>query len=467
MNQDISLAVASAGADAISDQISTSNVADKSLTATTDPHVGFAARGVPDPVGRLNPNNRLDRLRSVCPVIYDAHLGGYLLTRHDDIRGLLRDRTLFRNPDKAASETAALKRVALFAPGKDEHRYSLILLDEPDHSRVRVPLAQALNARMVKCRPLVTEVVGRCLDNLSLKDEFDAVSEFAHPIPINVIAGILGVDSDRLPEFREWSEAAILWMSPDRSAVDTARMNAANLALNEYFSSLIERRRRNPQDDLISDLVALQMNGAQVDDIDLQMSLRTLMVAGNITTTDLIGSMVLLLLSHEDQLQKLRAKPELIGSAVEETLRFEPPFELTTRITSHAMVIGNCKVDKANYLALSIRAANRDPAIYSSPHEFDIERRESGHVAFGGGAHLCLGAPLARMEAQVAVLALIQRFPELRLVDSGVPPLWRMMPPLRGLAKLPVKIGRREAGPHSSDQDKINLDRGAHNVHLN
>jgi cytochrome P450 len=400
-----------------------------------------------DPVARISPDKRLDRLRRECPVLHDPQIGGYFLTRRDDVRAALRNGEMFRNPDKADPATGSLKRMDLRSPG-DGGRYSLLLLDEPDHTRVREPLARALNARIARCRPLVSSIVDACLDRLSGKQEFDAVADFADLVPVRVIAGIIGVEAERADEFKQWSDAAILWMHPMRSAAATARMQAANQALNAYFGALIASRRAEPRDDLVSDLVALQAQGAEVDDLDLQMSLRTLIVAGNTTTADLIGNMLWLLLSHPAELNKLQENPELITAAVEEALRCEPPFDVTTRITSDAMDIGDARIGARQFLALSLRAANHDGDVFTSPHEFVVDRREGAHVAFGSGARACLGAPLARIEAQIAVLGLVQKYPDLRLTNPDSPPQWRSTPPLRGLASLPVGLSAR--GAHKS-----------------
>jgi cytochrome P450 len=191
-------------------------------------------------------------------------------------------------------------------------------------------------------------------------------------------------------------------------------------------------------DDLVSDMVALQREGAALSDADLASNLSALLVAGNLTTTDLIGNAARLFLTHPAELAKLHADPTLISAAVEETLRYEPPVDITGRIASRDMTVGGCPVKTSQSMLLSLRGANRDPEVFEAPHRFDITRKKSPHVAFGGGAHICIGAPLARLEAQVALARLFERFPDLRLAEPEAPPQWRTLPFFRGLQRLDV-----------------------------
>jgi hypothetical protein len=204
------------------------------------------------------------------------------------------------------------------------------------------------------------------------------------------------------------------------------------------MKDLIHARRASPRDDLVSDMVALQAKGAPITDGELSVNLQSLLVGGNLTTTDLIGNAARLFLLNPDQLAKLKAEPSLINSAVEEVLRYEGPVDITGRIASRDLEIGGCPVKQTQSMLLSLRGANRDSAVFSEPHRFDITRKEAPHVAFGGGAHLCIGAPLARLEAQVALPAFFARFPNLKFADPDAPPRWRSLPFFRGLQELLV-----------------------------
>ena len=391
-----------------------------------------------------NPHAMLDRLRSECPVHRDDVAGTFYLTKYGDVRGVVSDTSMWRSP--ALAEEAALVQRALAdqkIPGvtvpDDEAGNSILLMDDPDHARIRQPLARALYKRVTKCRPLVEQVVRETLDAIGSVKTFDAMRDFALPVPIFVIARILGVDQSRLAEFREWSEGVILTLNPFRAPEETPRVAASLNALSAYMRELMERRRKDPQDDLVSDMMQLQADGVPLSDGEISINLQGLLVGGNLTTTDLIGNAIWLLLTHPSELALLASDPSLINSAVEEVLRYEPPVDATARIASRDMEVGGCPVKKTQSFLLSLRGANRDPQAFPDPHRFDIARKDAPQMAFGGGAHLCIGAPLARLEAQVAIPAFFDRFPGVRLADQSAKPQWRVMPFFRGLKELMVE----------------------------
>jgi cytochrome P450 len=393
-----------------------------------------------NPAFRDDPHSMLDALRTDHPVMRDDMAGVFFLTRHEDVRGLLTDLTLWRDPNRA-EEAAVLTRRGLESPPIDEAtepRMSILTMDDPDHARIRGPLAQALYKRVAKFKPEVERIVAETLDALAGRERFDLMDRFALPIPIDVIAAILGVDHSRLAEFRDWSEGIIQSLNPMRTPEQTEHMTASSKALGDYMRAMMADRRMTPADDLITDMVTLQAEGADLADIDVAINLMALLVGGNLTTTDLIGNGVRLFLLNPGELAKLRADPSLIGAAVEEVLRFEPPVDITGRIASREMEIGGCPVHARQSMLLSLRGANRDPEVFEDPHRFDITRKRIPHVAFGGGAHICIGSPLARLEAQVALARLFERFPNLRLAEPDAPPAWRTLPFFRGLQRLEV-----------------------------
>jgi cytochrome P450 len=398
-----------------------------------------------NPEFRADPYGMLARLRAQHPVMRDELAGVFFVSRYEDVRGIVTDLSLWRHPEKAEEAAVLTRRILQQEPGapeRDPERDgvgSILLLDDPDHARIRGPLAQALYKRVAKCRPLVEEIVKEALAKVEGEETFDLMKAVSLPIPIDVIARILGVDHTRLAEFRDWSEGLIQSLNPLRTPEQTEHMARSSEALWAFMTNMLALRRATPEDDLVTDMVQLQAAGADIGDPDLITNLTSLLVGGNLTTTDLIGNGVRQFLLNPAELEKLKADPSLIGAAVEEILRFDPPVDVTGRIASREMEVGGCPVHKTQSMFVSLRGANRDPDVFENPDKFDITRKKTPHVAFGGGAHICIGAPLARLEAQVALLRLFERFPNLRLADPEAEPEWRTLPFFRGLQHLEVR----------------------------
>ena len=393
-----------------------------------------------NPVYQADPHTVLDDLRSRCPAHRDDKSGSLVLTRYADVRAVVNNRELWRDPMKA-EEGAMLQRSLISQRPEGvprTHVTSILTLDDPDHARIRQPLSQALYARVARFRPQLEALIDETLDRLPATGAFDLMAGYCVPIPIDAIARILGVDPGRLTEFRTWSEGVIQSLNPFRTPEQTAAMEAAALALNAYFTELMALRRAEPRDDLISDMVALQGQGAEIDDGELGLNLQALLVGGNLTTTDLIGNTVRNLLLNPAELAKLKADPGIVNAVVEEALRFEPPIDITGRIVSGDLEAGGCPMHAGQSITVSLRAANRDPAVFEDPHAFNVSRKHKPHVAFGGGAHMCIGAPLARLETQVALVKLFERYPDLRLADPAATPSWRTLPFFRGMERLDV-----------------------------
>lgn len=389
---------------------------------------------------RVDPHVLLDDLRTRCPVHADTASGSVFLTRYEDVRGVVNNRDMWRDPIRA-EEGAVLQR--RFAAAVDPNvprssTTSILMLDDPDHARVRQPLAQALYARVAKFRPQVERIVDGILDELEGEAAFDLMDRFCIPLPIDVIAQILGVDHERLVEFRAWSEGVIQSLNPLATREQLTEMETAGAALADYFTQTMAARRAAPRDDLITDMTRLQAQGADLGDDELRINLIALLVGGNLTTTDLIGNGVRLLLLNPTELAKLRADPSIINAVVEEVLRYEPPVDVTARIAPAPMDVGGCPLRQGQSLTVSLRGANRDPEVFDDPHRFNVSRKHRPHVAFGGGAHICIGAPLARLEAQVALVKLFERFAHLALAHPDETPSWRMLPFFRGMQTLPM-----------------------------
>ncbi|KRB40002.1 cytochrome P450 [Phenylobacterium sp. Root700] len=387
-----------------------------------------------DPVARVSPHERLKDMREQCPVFRDEPVKTWFLTRYENVRDTVNDRTLWRHWSNA-EEGSLLRRMD--RDDESDRIDSILSMDEPDHSRVRLPLAKAFYARITAMKPQIEAIIDKVIDEAPASEPFDLIGDLAIPIPILVIAQILGVEAERMREFREWSEASILGLNPLRTPEETTRMEWGSEKLTSYFTSLMEARRLAPQEDLISDMVALQAQGVPLSDAEIRVNLSALLIGGNLTTTDLIGNGVWLLLNHPGELAKLKADPSLASATIEEILRFESPVAITNRVMSEPRDVGGCPMAAHQSVITSLHAANRDPAVFENPDQFDITRKHVPHVAFGGGSHICIGAPLARIEGRQALVKLFEKFPDLRQV--GDEPTWRALPFFRGMEALWVQ----------------------------
>ena len=377
-----------------------------------------------DPEARENPHPRLKALRETCPVMRDESVKTWLLTRYDDIRATVNDGTFVRQPSNA--EEGSLSRMLADPEDPRGRRSSILFQDNPDHARNRLPLMKAFYARIKKMEPELEAMIDRVIDDAPASGQFDLMEHIAVPIPILLIAHILGVDEDRLPEFRDWSEGVILGLNPMRTAEETEYMLESSAKLEAYFTQLMDARRETPQDDLITDMVQAQAAGGDFEDDELRINLQALLVGGNLTTTDLIGNGVWLFLTHPEQMQALKEDPSLSGAAVEEVLRYEAPVQATSRIVSEDRDVAGCPMKKSQPVFMSLAAANRDPSKFENPDAFDITQKRASHVSFGGGAHICIGAPLARIEARRVYQKLFERYPNMRLAEQDI--VWRALP---------------------------------------
>jgi cytochrome P450 len=387
-----------------------------------------------NPVARDNPHPLMAALQAGCPVMRDEVAKVWVLSRYKDIRDTVNDRTFVRHPLRADPDSITAR---LIEEG-NERRTSILFLDDPDHARIRQPLAKAFYARINKMRPEIEAMIDEVIDAAPASGAFDLMEKIAVPVPVLVIARILGVDESRLADFRQWSEDVILGLNPVRTPEENARMMSGGEALDAYFGELMTARRAAPQDDLVTDMVQLQARGeANIEDDEVRLNLQALLVGGNLTTTDLIGNGIWLLLTHPDQAAALRADPSLAAQAVEEVLRYEAPVQVTSRIVEQDRTVAGCPMQKSQPVFMSLAAANRDPEVFEAPQDFDITRKRASHIAFGGGPHICIGAPLARIEARHVYLKLLEKYPNLRLAPQAMN--WRTLPFFRGLETLIVE----------------------------
>ena len=395
-------------------------------------------------LAREDPYPRLAELRALCPLHRDEAAGAWLVGRMADARAIFADNSHAKNPDRAEPAAIAIRRRRSTIPDglafPDDQRASMLELDGEEHARVRNPLVQALYARIARFEPECLRIVDAALGRLDGRADFDLMLELAEPVPVACIGSILGVPQETLATFRGWLTGIVQTFNPNRTPENVAALVAASNGLAHYIRGRFEDAKRNPPDDLFGDMARAQMAGAPLSDTEITYNIRGLLIAGNVTTTDLIGNAVRLLLTHPAQLQKLRDDPSLWPNAVEEVLRYEAPVDFTWRIATHAEELSGCPVASGAALNVFIRSANRDEAAFAAAHEFDVSRaRASRHLSFGGGAHICPGAPLARMEAKHLLSRLFVRFPKLRLAEPDAPPAWRRLPGFRGLETLSLR----------------------------
>jgi cytochrome P450 len=385
---------------------------------------------------REDPYPILGKIREASPAYHDGPPDRFFVTRHSDVRKLLRDTDLFMDPRKANDGTFA-KEVLAQAAGMGDAP-NMLFIDDPDHRRLRSLVSAAFRPKDIEgWRESVRALINKTLDEIE-ENEFDLVQRFAAPVPVAIIATMLGIDENHFGKFKAWSDTVVLTgfnPFPTKEQIDSA-LNAKQ-HLDDFLLREIEARAKNLGDDLISAMLRAEDEGGRLSQKECVDQCRLLLVAGNVTTTDLICNGVKALLDHPEQFALLRENPDLVGNAVEEMLRYDPSVLNTGRVTNRGLEIGGCPVRKGESLSLSLAAANRDPEAFDNPDSFDITRKDMRHVAFGGGKHLCIGAHLARMETQEAVLALITRFPQLRYSDKGY--RYHSIPSFRGMESFWVR----------------------------
>jgi cytochrome P450 len=372
------------------------------------------------------------------PIPVETGAGVWLLTRHAEVELALRDRRF--SADRARSDVARLHAERLpsaFFGGPGGLR-TLLLMDPPDHTRVRALVSKAFTPRRVAgLAAHIERLVAELLDAaLARGGEFDLIRDLAEPLPAIVIAELLGVPPQDHRAFKQWSSALIeaIPQAPFGNAADVDRKVEVIL---RYLRGVIAERRREPRDDLISAMIEAQEERDALTEQELLSLSFLLLLAGHETTTNLIGNGTLALLRHPGELERLRAQPALLENAIEELLRYDSPVQATARVATEDVALGEQVVSKGAIVLCGIGAANRDPAVHPDPDRLDVGRAEIRHLSFGLGAHFCLGASLARLEGRHALAALLERCPGLRLASEEV--AYRANFVLRGLRSLPVR----------------------------
>ena len=376
------------------------------------------------------------RLRSRSPAHRSRLLNACVFTRYADVEAILRDFRRFSNVP-----TSVERRRSYTPPRAD---WTMLFLDPPEHTRLRALVNQAFTPRAVEAlEPHIRSIMEQLLDDIDDPSAFDLIAAVANPLPVIVIAEMLGVPPEDRAQFKFWSDERARILEPITSTDERRRAVAAVESLDAYFMPIISARRLDPRDDIISALAQAEEEGDQLTEREMLLMLRLLMVAGNETTTNLIGNGMLALLRNPDQLQLLEDDPSRIPAAVEELLRFDAPVQFDLRGVLEDCEVNGARLRRGEAALLSIGAANRDPEVFEDPERLDVQRSKGSNISFGRGIHHCLGAPLARLEGRVALEVLLERFSSMRLLTDR--PAFRRAIVLRGLESLPVAAVRRPA----------------------
>lgn len=373
-----------------------------------------------------------DRLRDTAPVHRVAGTDGnpaWLVTRYEDVREALANPLL--SMDKKHALPGGYQGLSL-PPALDAN---LLNMEAPDHTRIRRLVVRAFTARRIEqLRTPVRETADRLLDALGPHGSADLMTAYAAPLPITVICDLLGIPGEHRRDFRAWTDVLV---APDPTRPGAAKEAVA--AMLGFLTQLLADKRKKPADDLLSDLIAVRDEGDRLSEDELMSLAFLILFAGYENTVQLIGNAILGLLTHPDQLAALRANPERFPNAVEEFARHEGPALLAIRrFPVEDVTIGAVTVPAGETVLLSLAAANRDPARFPDPERLDLGRDASGHLALGRGIHYCVGAPLARLETEIAVSALLERLPDLALATDPAELRWRPSLRARGLLALPV-----------------------------
>ncbi|MFD2473803.1 cytochrome P450 family protein [Amycolatopsis silviterrae] len=387
-----------------------------------------------------NPHEWLAQRResgAVCPMVARRGIPSYLVSGYEQARELLNDPRVSK--DSTDVQRVITAKVGEGFQGADFGNLltrHMLNSDPPVHTRLRKLVNKAFTGRTVaRLRPRIQEIADTLLDEMARHEEVDLVQAFAEPLPITVICELLGVRIEDRGEFTAWSHTLLSFAAEEESQAVAAR------EMHEYLQQLVESKRTEPAEDLLSDLVHASDEGDSLDADELISMAFLLLIAGHETTVNLIANATFALLRAPDQLEKLRADPSLMPGAVEEFLRFDGPINFATlRYTVEEVDAGGVTIPVDEFLNISLLSANRDPERFPDPDKLDVTRPPGGHLAFGHGIHYCVGAPLARLEAEIALGSLLARFPELSLAVPAESVVYRPSSLVHGVLALPVRL---------------------------
>jgi cytochrome P450 len=386
-----------------------------------------------------DPYPQYEVLRETDPV-HQSPFGIWVLFRYDEVLRFLRDFEL--SVDERLANPGPLTELAHQVLGEEADRgsYAMLNRDPPDHTRLRRLVSKAFTPRMVEAlTPRIQQLVDERLDMIADRGEAELIADLAFPLPFQVITELLGVPDTDAEQLREWSGLLVRTLEPVYDSDVLRSIGEAGRSMAELINEAIAWKRANLSTDLLSGLIAAEEQGDVLSQDELTDQVMLLYIAGHETTVNLIGNGTLALLRNRDQLDRLRSDPGLIPNATEELLRYDSPVQMSRRITLREVEIGGKNIESGAFVVLVLASANRDPRHFGElAHQLDLARADAKtNLSFGGGHHLCLGAALARLEAQIAISSLIRRFPRLTIAGE---PQWNGRINLRGLSELPVKV---------------------------
>jgi len=395
------------------------------------------------PEVRADPYPFYVQLRSQDPIHWDDKLDFWVLTRYADIAAVYHDPRFSRAQGlRRGFERLPESEQVIAEPVYRSFSKTMFYSDPPYHTHLRGLVNSAFTpAAVEQMRPYVQLTVENLLDAVQTNGKMDVIHDFAYPLPILVIAQMLGLPTEEREQFKKWSDDLFAILGSVPHAPELMERAARSLTeLTGYVTELSEARRGQPREDLLTALVEAVEDGKQLTQEELVANMIILLGAGHETTSNLIGNGLLALLQNPDQIQKLRERPNLIASAVEEMMRYDNPVQIAYRSAAEDVEIGGKCIRRGQLVNSILAAGNRDPEHYSEPDRFDIARDEGRHLGFGLGIHFCLGAPLVRLEAQIAFTSMLRRFPELSLATDTLE--WQEHPIFRGVKSLPVEFSR-------------------------
>lgn len=388
---------------------------------------------------RRDPHRVLRQMREETPFYWSRVFRAYIATRYEDVQQVLRSPSFSADRSHTEVFKTMMKRTRRFPEMHAMIERNLLMLEGSEHRRLRGLTGKAFTPRRVQAlRPRIEKLVEELLDQMEKKQEVELIRDFAHPLPVYVILELLGLPAKDRARFAEWSKRLVELLDPLQAEGGDVGIRTSIEELNAYLRPILEERRQEPQDDLLSAMLQAEEGGDSLDERDLLALVTLIMVAGHETTTSLIGNAVLELLRNPGERKRLTENPELISSAVDEFVRYAGTVMLTDRAAVEDTEVAGHKIEKGQIVVCMIGAANRDPAQFADPERLDLGRENNHHLGFGLGSHFCLGAQLARLETEIAISALLERFPN--FTGPIEPEDWSRSMVLRGPTGLAISL---------------------------